>query len=56
MISRRFAIGQARRHTLQELSQRLGISRERVRQIEREALTKPRGSGQILWLTLDEVA
>ena len=42
VIERRFGLGNARAHTLEEIAGELGISRERVRQIERQALTKLR--------------
>lgn len=39
VLERRFGLGNARAHTLEEIAGELGISRERVRQIERQALT-----------------
>jgi len=38
----RFGLGQGHQHTLAEVGEQLQISRERVRQIENEALQKPR--------------
>ena len=42
VIERRFGLGNARAHTLEELAGELRISRERVRQIERQALLRLR--------------
>ena len=42
VIERRFGLGNARMHTLEELAGELGISRERVRQIEQQALVRLR--------------
>jgi len=42
IIIKRFGLNHDRAHTLQEISKQLGISRERVRQIERKALDKLR--------------
>jgi RNA polymerase sigma factor (sigma-70 family) len=53
VIRLRFGVGRDRRHTLSEIGNKFGISRERIRQIERGALDKlplrhlrgPEGSG-----------
>ena len=42
IIRRRFGIGDGREQTLREVGQRFSISRERIRQIEAEALRKLR--------------
>lgn len=42
VLELRFGIGHAREHTLQEIADRLGISRERARQLESAALTRLR--------------
>jgi len=44
IIRARFSLGSHRRvHTLQSLADRLGVSKERVRQLERRAMDKLRG-------------
>ncbi len=42
VIRLRFGIGESRNHSLEEIGKRLSVTRERVRQIEREALRKLR--------------
>jgi len=42
ILRRRFGIGEARQHTLQEVGEEFGVTRERVRQIEEKALKKLR--------------
>jgi RNA polymerase sigma factor (sigma-70 family) len=42
VVEMRFGIVNAREHTLEEIGQRLGLSRERVRQIEKQALARLR--------------
>jgi RNA polymerase sigma factor (sigma-70 family) len=42
VLSLRFGIGTAREHTLQEVADQLGISRERARQLEHAALHRLR--------------
>ncbi len=40
VIMMRFALGYSTTHTLDEIGQKFGVSRERIRQIEKEALGK----------------
>ena len=42
VLSQRFGLREHQRHTLQELADKFGVSRERIRQIERKALRKLR--------------
>jgi RNA polymerase primary sigma factor len=42
VVSLRFGIGQEREHTLAEVAQKLGVSLERVRQIQVRAISKMR--------------
>jgi RNA polymerase primary sigma factor len=42
VLELRFGIVNAREHTLEEISERMGVSRERVRQIEKQALDRLR--------------
>lgn len=44
ILSRRFGLGIDRRHTLEEIGRDFGVTRERVRQIEKAALSKLQGS------------
>jgi DNA-directed RNA polymerase delta subunit len=44
IIARRFGFGMARRQTLEKIGNDFGITRERVRQIEKAAITKIRSS------------
>ncbi|NIO03541.1 MAG: sigma-70 family RNA polymerase sigma factor [Proteobacteria bacterium] len=46
IIRRRFGLNQDRPHTLEEISRELGVTRERVRQIERKALDKLKRAGE----------
>jgi RNA polymerase primary sigma factor len=46
VLERRFGIGGRRGETLQEIAGRLGVSRERVRQIEQRALERLRRGGE----------
>jgi RNA polymerase primary sigma factor len=43
VLELRYGIRNAREHTLQDIAERLGISRERVRQIEARAMQQLRG-------------
>lgn len=56
ILRKRYGIGTRARHTLQQLAEEHGLSRERVRQIESRALGKLRGSGQLLQLRGEEDA
>ena len=42
ILRMRFGIGEAHEHTLEEIGQRFCLTRERIRQIEAEALRKLR--------------
>jgi RNA polymerase primary sigma factor len=42
IVRKRFGIGEPKAHTLEELGQELGVTRERIRQIEAKALKKLR--------------
>ncbi len=42
VLDMRFGLADGKTHTLAEVSKKLGVSRERVRQIEEEALSKIR--------------
>ena len=42
VLRRRFGIGEARTHTLQEVGDEFGVTRERIRQIGAEVLMKLR--------------
>jgi RNA polymerase primary sigma factor len=44
VIRLRFGIGEERDHTLEEIGEKLAVTRERVRQIERDAIRKLRSS------------
>jgi RNA polymerase primary sigma factor len=43
VLELRYGIGNRREHTLEEVGERLGITRERVRQIEKRTLERLRG-------------
>ena len=45
VIRMRFGIGHDREHTLEEIAEGFGLTRERIRQIEVQALRKLRGFG-----------
>jgi RNA polymerase primary sigma factor len=49
VLELRFGIANAREHTLQEIADRLGVTRERVRQIEKQALQRLQRSRGSLW-------
>ncbi|MDD3861413.1 MAG: sigma factor-like helix-turn-helix DNA-binding protein [Candidatus Gracilibacteria bacterium] len=40
VIQKRFSLGNERKHTLEEIGQEFSVTRERIRQIEKNALTK----------------
>jgi RNA polymerase primary sigma factor len=42
ILRKRFGIGEEKAHTLEELGQQFGLTRERIRQIEARALRKLR--------------
>ncbi len=42
VIQLRYGLGDSRTHTLEEIGERLGVTREPVRQIEARAMEKPR--------------
>ena len=47
IISMRFGIGKYNEHSLREVGEKMGLSRERIRQIERNSLIKLQRSGLI---------
>jgi RNA polymerase primary sigma factor len=47
ILRKRFGIGEKRTHTLEELGQEFGLTRERIRQIEAKALSKLRHPSRI---------
>ena len=55
IVRARFSLGSHRKvHTLQSLADRLGISKERVRQLERRAMDKLRAmAGEVQLVELD---
>ncbi len=46
VLKHRFGLQQAKMHTLEEIGKLLGVTRERVRQIEAQALEKLRGASR----------
>jgi RNA polymerase primary sigma factor len=47
ILRKRFGIGEKKTHTLEELGQEFGLTRERIRQIEAKALSKLRHPSRI---------
>jgi RNA polymerase primary sigma factor len=47
VLRKRFGIGEKRTHTLEELGQEFGLTRERIRQIEAKALSKLRHPSRV---------
>jgi len=45
VLSLRLGLGGAKRHTLEEIAEGMGVTRERVRQIERRAIRRLRYAG-----------
>lgn len=45
VLSLRFGLEDTKRHTLEEIAQGMGVTRERIRQIERRALRRLRHAG-----------
>ena len=54
VLLRRFGLGGERPHTLEEIGVRLNLSRERIRQIEQDALQRMRGSND-LWEVYEDL-
>lgn len=54
IIAQRFGFGLDKRQTLEKIGNDFGITRERVRQIEKAAVVKMRGSGSLLIETANE--
>jgi RNA polymerase primary sigma factor len=50
VVRLRFGLGEDREHTLEEVGQKLSVTRERIRQIENRALQKLRRSRRRKWL------